>query len=229
MKFRILSLALIGLLSACGESDSDEIYNENNTNVVDGVVYDINEKPINGIYKTYYPNGNVKMEVRSKSGKPEGEGRFYNEDGSLLFSGTFKNGLMNGKMLNFYPDGSIREENYYVDGIKDGIKRLVTGDDGGNGHAGGLDYVPYDGYQAVLHRGEKLLTASEAVAYDRNKGGNSAEIEQLSRKVDRLAQAQSVNNINIVANGTAAGVVRALKLDIQNENERSSVFHDKGE
>lgn len=115
------------------------------------------------------------------------------------------------------------------DGIKDGIKRLVTGDDGGNGHAGGLDYVPYDGYQAVLHRGEKLLTASEAVAYDRNKGGNSAEIEQLSRKVDRLAQAQSVNNINIVANGTAAGVVRALKLDIQNENERSSVFHDKGE
>lgn len=115
------------------------------------------------------------------------------------------------------------------DSIKDGIKRLVTGDDGGNGHAGGLDYVPYDGYQAVLHRGEKLLTASEAVAYDRNKGGNSAEIEQLSRKVDRLAQAQSVNNINIVANGTAAGVVRALKLDIQNENERSSVFHDKGE
>ena len=115
------------------------------------------------------------------------------------------------------------------DGIKDGIKRLVTGDDGGNGHAGGLDYVPYDGYQAVLHRGEKLLTASEAVAYDRNKGGNSAEIEQLSRKVDRLAQAQSVNNINIVANGTAAGVVRALKLDIQNENERSSVFHNKGE
>lgn len=115
------------------------------------------------------------------------------------------------------------------DSIKDGIKRLVTGDDGGNGHAGGLDYVPYDGYQAVLHRGEKLLTASEAVAYDRNKGGNSAEIEQLNRKVDRLAQAQSVNNINIVANGTAAGVVRALKLDIQNENERSSVFHDKGE
>ncbi|MCI5634518.1 MAG: hypothetical protein MR350_03565 [Alphaproteobacteria bacterium] len=128
MKIRILGIIAIGLLCACGESDKDEIYNENNTNVVDGIVYDINEKPINGIYKIYYPNGNVKMEVRSKSGKPEGEGRFYNEDGSLLFSGTFKNGLMNGKMLNFYPDGSIREENYYVDGIKDGTYKTYDED-----------------------------------------------------------------------------------------------------
>ena len=68
MKIRILGIIAIGLLCACGESDKDEIYNENNTNVVDGIVYDINEKPINGIYKIYYPNGNVKMEVRSKSG-----------------------------------------------------------------------------------------------------------------------------------------------------------------
>lgn len=29
-------------------------------------------------------------------------------------------------------------------------------------HAGGLDYVPYDGYLAELHKGETVLTASEA-------------------------------------------------------------------
>ena len=35
---------------------------------------------------------------------------------------------------------------------------------GGGGHssAGGLDYVPYDGYPAVLHRGESVLTKAEA-------------------------------------------------------------------
>ena len=35
---------------------------------------------------------------------------------------------------------------------------------GGTGRysAGGLDYVPYDGYSAVLHRGESVLTKSEA-------------------------------------------------------------------
>ena len=29
-------------------------------------------------------------------------------------------------------------------------------------HAGGLDYVPYDGYIAELHKGERILTATEA-------------------------------------------------------------------
>lgn len=29
-------------------------------------------------------------------------------------------------------------------------------------HATGLDYVPYDGYPALLHEGEKVLTKNEA-------------------------------------------------------------------
>ena len=33
---------------------------------------------------------------------------------------------------------------------------------GGAGHAKGLWDVPYDGYQAILHRGERVLTASQA-------------------------------------------------------------------
>lgn len=32
-------------------------------------------------------------------------------------------------------------------------------------HAGGLDYVPFDGYIAELHKGEKVLTAEEAKQY----------------------------------------------------------------
>ena len=32
-------------------------------------------------------------------------------------------------------------------------------------HAGGLSYVPFDGYIAELHKGERVLTASEAKAY----------------------------------------------------------------
>lgn len=46
-----------------------------------------------------------------------------------------------------------------------------SGSDGS--HAGGMDYVPYNNYVANLHRGEMVLTADEADAYRRGKGGGS--------------------------------------------------------
>jgi hypothetical protein len=42
-------------------------------------------------------------------------------------------------------------------GISGGIRDFVDGR-----HASGLDYVPYDGYIAELHKGERVLTAKEA-------------------------------------------------------------------
>lgn len=38
------------------------------------------------------------------------------------------------------------------------------------GHAGGIDYVPYDNYPMYAHRGEMLLTAAEAEDYRRGEG-----------------------------------------------------------
>lgn len=111
-------------------------------------------------------------------------------------------------------------------GIKDGLKSLVTGESSGS-HAGGLDYVPYDGYRAVLHKGEKLLTASEAIAYDRNNANNSSDIEILNSKIDALMmKTQQAQSVIIKANGTAGSVVRALKLEVEKENERSTAFED---
>lgn len=41
----------------------------------------------------------------------------------------------------------------------------LTGKDPGKNHADGLTYVPYNGYPARLHEGERVLTASEARGY----------------------------------------------------------------
>lgn len=49
----------------------------------------------------------------------------------------------------------------YIDAIKSGFG--VDGE-----HRTGLDFVPFDGYIAELHRGERVLTASEASAYREN-------------------------------------------------------------
>lgn len=44
-----------------------------------------------------------------------------------------------------------------------------------NSHANGLSYVPYDGYYAELHEGERVLTKTENEAYNKGRGrGNGS-------------------------------------------------------
>lgn len=42
-------------------------------------------------------------------------------------------------------------------------------------HAGGLSRVPYDGYGASLHRGERILTKQENKAYSSGKGASTVQ------------------------------------------------------
>ncbi|MFD5851124.1 hypothetical protein ACFWGC_13115 [Cytobacillus pseudoceanisediminis] len=43
----------------------------------------------------------------------------------------------------------------------------------GKSHASGLTRVPYDGYQATLHKNERVLTPEESKAYNNGGGGNT--------------------------------------------------------
>ena len=65
--------------------------------------------------------------------------------------------------------------NAIIDRIKSAFSHIGVSIGGaGRSHAGGLDYVPYNGYAATLHRGEMVLTADEADRYRRgsNYSGN---------------------------------------------------------
>ena len=70
---------------------------------------------------------------------------------------------------------------------------------GEKNHAAGLDWVPYDGYAAVLHQGERVLTAQEARREDRQTsrpiqivisgnqfGGNVSAEEIVQRLADQI-------------------------------------------
>lgn len=65
---------------------------------------------------------------------------------------------------------------------------------GGKEHAAGLERVPYDGYAAMLHEGERVLTAREARQADQGGGaqvtitGNTFEVRQES-DIDAIAEA----------------------------------------
>lgn len=56
------------------------------------------------------------------------------------------------------------------------VSANVIGGDVDGSHAGGLDYVPFDGYVAELHKGEQVLTAEEAKDYKR--GGKVVSVVQ---------------------------------------------------
>lgn len=60
-----------------------------------------------------------------------------------------------GSLLGSFGEG-------FLDGVGVSFSAGVDGS-----HAGGLDYVPFDGYIAELHKGEQVLTAEEARDYKR--------------------------------------------------------------
>ena len=68
-------------------------------------------------------------------------------------------------------------------GSSSGVKVTVTTKSTkvNGSHANGLDYVPFDNYVALLHRGERVLTAAQNVAYTGNQSaGKNGDTVTLS-------------------------------------------------
>lgn len=100
------------------------------------------------------------------------------------------------------------------------VNKTITGSHGGRGgsfssvavngsHALGLDYVPFDGYIAELHRGERILTAREAREYSGGANFNG--------------------DINIIVQGDKyrdeKELASALSYELQNiANRRAAVY-----
>ena len=64
------------------------------------------------------------------------------------------------------------------------------------GHANGIPFVPFDGYPAILHRGERVMTAGANKNYTYHNNNyfgnvnlnNGLEIEQLTESIDRRSR-----------------------------------------
>lgn len=94
-------------------------------------------------------------------------------------------------------------------------------------HANGLDYVPYDDYPALLHKGETVLTSEQAGFY---RSGVSAmgisgfQAAMAAAKSGVLPNGQSINdfvssmtqNVATTAVGTTLATIKDLSLNISN-------------
>ena len=115
-------------------------------------------------------------------------------DGILKFLGGLGEAFLNiGKSIfGFLWDGLVSVWNEIANWVSDKVNWLIdklafwrrgsNEMDSGNSHAGGLPYVPYDNYPALLHRGESVMTAADsqgllaAVQKIAENGGSGGDI-----------------------------------------------------
>ena len=80
----------------------------------------------------YYPNGRIKREASFRDNKREGVWRDFDEEGNVVNSQTYQNGVLvgqgivdtdgkrRGKYKEFYSDSTLRAEGLFVDGLRTG-------------------------------------------------------------------------------------------------------------
>lgn len=97
---------------------------------------------------------------------------------------TWFNNSALGKFFKLAKDAA----NGIADMFKGGDLNIFT-----NGsHANGLAYVPYDGYVAELHKGERVLTAQENARYSSTSGNGTTINFYSNERIDEYTAAQEL-------------------------------------
>ena len=94
-------------------------------------VLESDQKPL-VVQHEYYPNGKVRREASFRDGRREGVWRDFDEDGNVIKSQTYKNGVLvgegivdtdgkrRGEYKEFYPDSTLRAEGLFIGGERSG-------------------------------------------------------------------------------------------------------------
>ena len=75
----------------------------------------------NGVYKQFYPSGELRMEGFNEDGKSAGDWKYYYETGETQAEGKFKDGLRDGLWKFYHRNGQVSAQGAYQDGKKAGL------------------------------------------------------------------------------------------------------------
>jgi hypothetical protein len=98
--------------------------------LAEGPNYDRTEQHYNfsgeleGVYRSYYENGNLSFEGVYLNGRPDGVIKYYFENGSVRATNEYHDGKANGDFISYWPDGRIEFKSIYVNGeeVKDSLQ-----------------------------------------------------------------------------------------------------------
>lgn len=112
MKIKLITLAVVVLLSACSkEIELDQLQTRGN------LVYEVNAtSPFTGTVKEQYVNGQVKLKSTYKKGEKNGTHVEYYENGELKFNAKYKSGQLEGKYEEYFPNQILKKSGELVKG-----------------------------------------------------------------------------------------------------------------
>ena len=115
----------------------------------------------------------------------------------------------------------IEEGTHYMR-LEDGSYGWGTVD---GSHAAGLSYVPWDGYIALLHQGERVLTAAEARAMDTLAGGYAAPSGVTAADL-RTVTASAVNALGTLGSSGGGRTVIELHWNVNGKELYRETIED---
>jgi len=74
-----------------------------------------------GVWKTFFPNGNLKNEITFTNNRPSGYAKMYHENGKLMEEGVWQNNRWVGEFKSYYENGQeFMDFNYTSTGKRQG-------------------------------------------------------------------------------------------------------------
>lgn len=128
--------------------------------------------------------GKVKKCMDNVVSKVAGIGASLKQAGKDAFNALWDGMKEIGDRITSWVSGFVDGIKGLVQGIVDGFNKVIRKSEEAKtasskvrgSHANGLDYVPYNGYVAELHQGERVLTKAENKEYNKGSTGQGGDV-----------------------------------------------------
>ena len=180
---------------------------------------------LDGIYREYYENGQLKLECTYKNGQLEGIAKEYYKNNQLSCEYNFKNGQLDGLCKEYYESGKIKEEYYCKNGEFEGTYKKY--------YTNGKEKSEYN-YKNGKPEGtakEYRINGDVEVEYDYKK----VNLENIYKKYEnKKAITETTTKTNIAPNSNINESLKDEKVEVNaskrgiNENHNSNSKNDLG-